>query len=216
MKTLMYTIFILLMTSVAEAKTTLIIGLDLSRSSPLSNEAFAIRAGKKIALLINSLNYGDVIIFRSFGAYKNRSNAVADDFELDRNLKPRTVAIAVGQFVASVQKKNLVSEDYTNVLGFLSNQGSEHISSNSDNDKNIFILISDGIEQSSQASIPTIIKTGTGRLPNLRFNKYEGVKLEIWGLGYGLSAADAELLKEIWFNWAKAQGFSEVRLLNNW
>jgi len=200
------------MPAIAEAKT-IVLGLDLSNSSPLSNQNFADRVAQKVAEEISSLKAEDKLILRAIGLYSERPNSIARDYTFTRRLRSEAVAAVIKGFIISIPKSGLAKEQGTSILGFMSNMGS---ALNCADDVH-YILVTDAIEASPYINISETLKAGKGTsFPALKHVQFSSCDLTIFGIGYGWSAIYVDVLKDAVFTWAKGEKFNRPRLLNSW
>lgn len=198
----------------AQAKTVLI-GLDLSGSSPLFDPAFPAKAAQRAHTLITGMEMGDVVAVRTLGEYTTLKNSVFADIRITNRARPDSVARAVGRFITGfgTQAHAVEVEQETNILGFLDNMVASHPCHGGDV---TIIIIGDGLEYSALANSYRMLGDAGAQLPPLPQADFTGCQLEFWGFGYGIDAARVQNLRRMWTTWANAAGFERTLFLNDW
>jgi len=210
LKTLLVSIMLVMPATFVEANT-LILGFDLSGSSPLSNKQFAKRAADKAAKEVIRMKPGDTLLIRAFGVHSGRQTSIARDFRITRKVKATAVAKVVKRFVISIPDLNIVNEPQTSLIGFLISMGTAYDCQNGVR----YILLSDGVEDSSYGSSRKIAQHG-GAFSEIDSVNFKSCQLDIWGFGLGFDAVTVEQFKKATISWARAEGFGTINLLNNW
>jgi len=211
-KTLVVASMLSMHAATAEAKT-IVLGLDLSNSSPLSNQNFANRVAQKVADEISSLKAEDKLILRAIGLYSERPNSIAREYTFTRRLRSGAVAAVIKGFIISIPNRGLANEGGTSLLGFMANMGSAF---NCADDVH-YILVTDAIEVSPYINISKTLTAGKKTsFPALKHVQFPSCDLSIYGIGYGWSAIYVDVLKDAVYAWAEGEKFNRPRLLNSW
>jgi hypothetical protein len=194
----------------------IVIGLDLSQGNPLIlSDVFSSKAGRRIASMIDGLPMRSRVTLRTFGNYNVNVNPLQFDRVISRRSPSAQVKNVVQGIVSGVPKLiaegKLKAQQQSNIVAFLQNMA--HVTDCAAMET-VFVLISDGIEESEIARLNG--KDGT--LPPPQDAMFKGChRLEILGLGQGLaSLTETQRLRETWQEWAEQAGFESFRGLNDW
>lgn len=197
---------------------TILIGVDLSESNPLTRDAdFALRVAQRVQPLISHLAPRSKVILRSFGSYEGGSSAA---LTLDISIAPKTaraediarlVAGAIAGVPEMVRSGKVRPQAMTNIVPFLMNM-SRVVDCRAM--PTYVILATDGVEDSQLANL----KRRNAHLPVPATAPFPGcTEMQILGIGRGLnSPRDTERLIEEWRNWSKSAGFRNFVALNDW
>jgi len=197
---------------------TILIGVDLSESNPLTrDDNFALRVAQRVQPMISSLAPRSKVILRSFGSYEGGSSAA---LTLDISIAPKTaraediarlVAGAIAGVPDMVKTGKVRPQAMTNIVPFLMNM-SRVVDCRTM--PTYVILATDGVEDSQVANL----KRRTAHLPVPAVPAFPGcTELQILGIGRGLnSPRDTERLIAEWSNWSKSAGFRNFLALNDW
>ena len=202
--------------SVSRKPREIVIGLDLSKSNPLTVDAkFAAKVAARVAPMIEALRLRDEIKLRTLGTFDPREQPLHIDQVITTDNLPEDSARIVRGVIAGVptliQRGTLKAQDSTNIVGFLDNMA--QVIDCKKHEVTI-ILASDGIEESEEARLTA----QSAMLPKPKSQIFRGCKsLQILGLGVGeKSPALVARLREQWAAWAEAAGFKEFQGLNDW
>jgi hypothetical protein len=194
----------------------LIIGIDLSRSNPLTADpGFAAKVAQRVRGMIEGMGFASEIHVRTFGAYNATENSFYYDAKLSIRSRPDAVAAEVAKLISStpalVRAGRWRAQNTTNVLAFLDNAAH---SFGCDGMPTDVVLASDGMEDSEYANM----KRPGSQLPPPAGKPFRGCQqLYIFGLGQGqASPAHTIELRNQWQRWAAAAGFSAFTGLNDW
>jgi len=203
-------------TAQAAGPQTIIIGLDLSLSTPLiTDDAYAARVGARVAQDLQTLPLRSRVILRTFGSYDVTVNALKVDQTITAHAKPQNVAVAVASLISSVprlvREKKLVAQGMTNIVPFLETM-SQVV--DCEGSQVTLILATDGFEDSDYARLT---RHG-GKLPMPAKPLYPGChEMLMLGIGTGVnSPATTKRLREQWSAWALAAGFERFTGLYDW
>lgn len=202
--------------SAATKPKQIIIGLDLSTSTPLvTNEAYSAKVAERIVPELRSLEPRSQVILRTFGVYDPTLQQLRIDRVISSTHPAEEVAAIIEGVVKGVpklvQQGTLKVQPETNILAFLENAAElvdcRHYYTE-------VILVSDGIEDSSLAHLTST----RAALPPPKSKLFRSCKsLEILGVGVGAkSPALTNHLRDEWAAWAKAAGFRDFSGLNDW
>jgi hypothetical protein len=204
--------------AIAKAKPyqTILIGLDLSRSNPLTiDQRYAAKVAQRVGPMIKPLKPHDEVKIRTFGSYDPREQPLHIDQVVSARNLPDDVAEVTAGIIAGVPtlvgRGTLKTQESTHILAFLDNMAQI---ADCKARATTIVLASDGIEQSNQAQLTT----EKGALPKPEGKPFAGCKsLQILGLGVGQkNPALTTHLREQWAAWAKAAGFEDFEGLNDW
>jgi len=194
----------------------LIVGLDISKSNPLVDDAgFARKVAQRITAQVKTLGLASEVHVRTFGSYGTSANAFYYDVVISRNHRPEDVAADVEKLVAGtpllIRKGAWKSQDKTNIIAFLDNVAT---SIGCARMPTTVVLVSDGIEDSEYARL----QHAGDKLPAPNAEAFRGCEaLLILGLGQGQkSPSTTTRLRAEWREWASAAGFAEFSGLNDW
>ena len=199
-----------------DAPAHIIVGLDLSSSNPLVDDAaYAAKIADRIAPYIEQLPIKSKLTLRTLGNYGGGGNNLRLDRVISTKDRAEDVARLVKGIVAGVptlvEKGTLEVHNRTNIVPFLENM-SEIVDCRATSTR--VILASDGVEDSQYVRL---VKDGA-RLPMPEekiFNRCD--ELQILGLGQGVnSPATTKRLRSEWRNWSIAAGFRTFIGLNDW
>ena len=200
----------------AAAPRRIIIGLDISKSNPLvDNAAFADKVAVRIANLVKSLGMASEVHVRTFGSYDASSNNFYYDARISARNRPEVVAAEVHKLIAGtpllVRSGKWMSQSNTNILAFLDNISQ---SIGCAGMPTTVVLASDGIEDSEYVRLQ---KTDA-HLPSPAGRPFRGcAEMQILGLGQGTrSPIVTTRLRSEWTRWAGAAGFGHFVGLNDW
>ena len=200
----------------AKSYQTILVGLDLSRSNPLTVDArYAAKVAQRVGPMIKPLKPHDEVKIRTFGSYDPREQPLHIDQVISARNLPDDVAEVVQGIIAGVptlvERGTLKTQSSTHILAFLDNMA--QVADCKERDTTI-VLASDGIEESDEARLSSV----RGTLPKPQGKPFEGCKsLQILGLGVGQKNPALTIhLREEWAAWAKAAGFEEFEGLNDW
>jgi hypothetical protein len=200
----------------AIAPRRIIIGLDISKSNPLvDNAAFADKVAVRISNIVKGLGMASEVHVRTFGSYDASSNNFYYDARISARNRPEVVAMEIHKLIAGtpllVKSGKWVSQSNTNILAFLDNVSQ---SIGCAGMPTTVVLASDGIEDSEYVRLQ---KTGA-HLPPPANRPFKGcTEMQILGLGQGTkSPIVTTRLRTEWTGWAAAAGFSHFTGLNDW
>jgi len=198
------------------APQRIVIGIDLSRSNPLIDDAdFAAKVGARVADTIRNLGLASEVHVRTFGSYDASSNNFHYDAVLSVRNRPDYVAAEVERLLAGtpmlVRQGKWRAQGRTNILAFLDNVSQ---SIGCAGLPTTVILASDGIEDSEYARL----EYSDARLPAPEGRPFAGcAELQILGLGVGGNSPMRTVrLRQDWSGWARAAGFRSFQGLNDW
>lgn len=190
----------------------LIIGIDLSDSSPLTLEdAVAKRAAKTVALAASKMKRGDIIKLRSFGEPGVSETQIHETVKLTGRKRASKVAKQVQTFIASlpqlVRDGKIRIENRTNALGWLELTGPVFECSSSGRDR--MMILSDGIEWSGTIKGQQLLEGAP--LPPPSHNLLSGCRVEMWGVGqqqrkFGNDARWYPILRKSWKTYMELAG----------
>lgn len=193
---------------------TIIIGLDLSKSNPLVDDAaYAARAGTRMVSELDALPLRSRVTLRTFGTYDSSANALKVDEVISARARPQAVAEGIGALISAVPKLvdegKLKAQNHTNVISFL-----ETMSEFTDCDafEVRIILLTDGFEDSEYTKL---VRGGSLPPPE---KLYSGCA-ELMMLGIGQGGGSPTVTKRVrdqWAAWAKAAGFQHFTGLYDW
>lgn len=194
----------------------LVIGLDLSKSNPMvEDEEYAGKVAQRISGMIKDLGFRSQIVVRTFGTFGGDENTFRFDAVVSSRYRPEQLSKEINVLIANtptlVQRGTWQSQERTNILGFLENMAQVV---NCSDMKTIYVLASDGIEESEYANL----KRNASSLPAPAGQSFKGCsELLILGLGQGTDSPSAtKRLRDEWSTWANAAGFETFSGLNDW
>lgn len=198
-----------------DAPRRVIVGLDLSSSNPLVDDAaYAHKVATRIGNDFEDLAFRSEVRVRTFGAYDSGSNPFSFDATVSTRQRPEVLARDMETFVSNipslVRRGRLQTQPYTNILAFL-----EELSLNVDcaSLPTQVILISDGIEDSEYVRL----KYRDAKLPRPKKIFSGCYELQILGIGRGVnSVTETNRIRDEWKKWAKYAGFLTYRAINDW
>ena len=200
----------------AIAPRRIIIGLDISKSNPLvDNAAFADKVAVRIANIVKGLGMASEVHVRTFGSYDASSNNFYYDARISARNRPEVVATEIHKLIAGtpllVRSGKWVSQSNTNILAFLDNVSQSIGCSGM---PTTVVLASDGIEDSEYVRLQN---TGA-HLPAPAGRPFRGcAEMQILGLGQGTrSPIVTSRLRGEWTRWAATAGFGHFLGLNDW
>ena len=199
------------------APRRMIIGLDLSSSNPLVEDAsYAQKVGRRLHKEIETLEYRSELKLRTFGAYGASNNPISMDVTISTRTKERADVNAreINTFVSNipnlVSRGQLDTQNYTNILAFM-----EELSVELDCKElpTQIILVTDGIEDSEYVRL--IHQNAKLPKPGRIFrNCYE---LQILGVGRSMSSpSETNRIREEWRKWSNSAGFKKYTAVNDW
>ncbi|MEJ1967900.1 MAG: hypothetical protein WDN03_04560 [Rhizomicrobium sp.] len=200
----------------AIAPRRLVIGLDISKSNPLvDNAAFADKVATRIAGIVRGLGMASEVHVRTFGSYDAASNNFTYDAMISARNRPETVAAEIHKLVAGtpllVRRGTWTSQQTTNILAFLDNVGQ---SIGCAGMPTTVVLASDGIEDSEYVRL----QRPDAHLPAPEGRPFRDcAEMQILGIGQGThSPVVTTRLRGEWTRWAAAAGFAHFVGLNDW
>ena len=200
----------------AIAPRRIIIGLDISKSNPLvDNAAFADKVAVRIANIVKGLGMASEVHVRTFGSYDASSNNFYYDARISARNRPEVVAAEIHKLIAGtpllVRSGKWVSQSNTNILAFLDNVSQSIGCSGM---PTTVVLASDGIEDSEYVRL----QNTDAHLPAPAGRPFRGcAEMQILGLGQGTrSPIVTSRLRGEWTRWAGAAGFGRFVGLNDW
>ncbi len=198
------------------APKRVVIGLDLSRSTPLiDNPDFAAKVAARVADEVRGLGFASEVHVRTFGNYDASSNNFHYDAVLSVRDRPDHVADEIQRLIAGVpelvKSGRWRGQGRTNILAFLDNVSQ---SIGCGGMPTSVILASDGIEDSEYARLDR----ARDHLPDPDGRPFAGcAELQILGIGEGTnSPSETVRLRGEWTHWARAAGFGRFQGLNDW
>ena len=194
MKKILLLTSLLAMSTTAQART-LTIGIDLSGSNPLlMHENFAHEAAKHVSSRILTLQEGDTVNVRSFGARDDASNLLNHSFEIGRRMRPKKLAKIISHYIGSIPQQDNISQLSTNLIAWL-----EFTSGFECGDQGEIIVITDGIESSTLIDGDRLV-AGRAHLPAPE-GDLKGCTVSYFGLGAGLQPQAIRILRKEWQGW---------------
>jgi hypothetical protein len=200
----------------AIAPRRIVIGIDISKSNPLvDNAAFADKVAVRISNIVKGLGMASEVHVRTFGSYDASSNNFYYDAVISARNRPEVVAAEIRKLIAGtptlVRSGKWVSQKNTNILAFLDNVSQ---SIGCAGMPTTVVLASDGIEDSEYVRLQN---TGA-HLPAPEGRPFRGcAEMQILGLGQGTrSPVVTTRLRSEWTRWAGAAGFGHFLGLNDW
>ena len=194
----------------------LIIGIDISKSNPLVDDAaFAAKVGARIANIVRGLGMASEVHVRTFGSYDASSNNFYYDALISARNRPDAVASEIRKLIAGtpllVKSGKWRSQSNTNILAFLDNVSQ---SIGCGGLPTTVVLASDGIEDSEYVRL----QRAGAHLPAPDGKPFRGcTEMEILGIGQGTkSPIVTTRLRSEWTRWAAAAGFARFIGLNDW
>ncbi len=180
---------------------TLTIGVDLSGSNPLlTHENFAASAANYISQEIKSLQTGDTLRMKTFGARDNVQNLLSFDVNISRKARPNKVAKKISQTILAIpaQAKKM-SQSHTALIAWL-----EFTPGFDCADGGKIIVLTDGIESSTLISTNDFVNKQKP-LPKAEIS-LKGCQITFYGLGAGLPTTYARHVRKSWHTWAGQAG----------
>lgn len=194
----------------------LIIGIDISKSNPLVDDAaFAAKVAARVSNIVAQLGMASEVHVRTFGSYDASSNNFYYDALISVRNRPEAVAAEIRKLIAGtpflVKSGKWRSQSNTNILAFLDNVSQ---SIGCGGMPTTVVLASDGIEDSEYVRL----QRSGARLPSPQGRPFRGcAEMEILGLGQGTdSPLETTRLRSEWSRWASAAGFARFVGLNDW
>lgn len=198
---------------------TLVIGIDLSTSNPMTRDPnFAAKVANWLRPRILNMGPKSLVFMRTFGSYDASQNQMKVDRKISaKRNTPADIADLVTGIVAGVPQlianRRLQAQNQTNIVAFLDNV-SKLVSCGPGKQPVTVVLASDGIEDSELGNLAG--RGGALPIPSQPLFK-DCKALIILGLGQGTrSPAKTRELFEQWQAYAKAAGFQEFQGLNDW
>lgn len=198
---------------------TLVIGIDLSTSNPMTRDpAFAQKVANWLRPRILNMGPKSLVYVRTFGSYDAAQNQMKVDRKISaKRNTPADIADLITGIVAGVPElianRRLQAQNQTNIIAFLDNV-SKLVSCGPGKQPVTVVLASDGIEDSELGNLSG--QAGTLPLPDRPLFK-DCKALVILGLGQGTrSPAKTRALFEQWQAFARYAGFQEFQGLNDW
>jgi len=199
----------------------LVIGLDLSKSNPLTtNAAYAAKLADWVGDEIRSLRLGAVIHVRTFGVSDATRNTLRIDEQVTLRNSPETIAAGMETLISSVPdlvgQGKLEVQSRTNIVGFI-RTNINFIGECQTPTK--FILLTDGIEDSEYGNLH--VPGGIVRSPAIKppqDKRYKCEQLVLLGLGQGLNGQqEKDRLRTIWTAWVNDSApFKNFVALDDW
>lgn len=200
----------------ALAPRRVVIGIDISKSNPLVDDAaFAAKVAARIANVVRGLGMASEVHVRTFGSYDASSNNFYYDALISARNRPETVAAEIQRLIAGtpmlVRSGKWRSQSNTNILAFLDNVSQSIGCSGL---PTTVVLASDGIEDSDYVRL----QNSGAHLPAPDGRPFRGCsEMEILGLGQGTrSPIVTTRLRSEWTRWSAAAGFGRFVGLNDW
>ena len=193
---------------------TVVIGLDLSKSNPLVDDAaYAARVASRLTSEIDKLPVRSRVMVRSFGAYDSSANPLKIDEVISARARPESVAEGISALVAAlpqlVAEGKLKAQDWTFIVSFMETMSHQVDCAASDVR---IILLTDGFEDSSDARM---LRGAALPKPEPYFSGCS--ELMILGVGQGGgSPAVTKRAREQWKTWSDAAGFTRFTGLYDW
>lgn len=106
------------------APRRVIVGLDLSSSNPLVDDAsYARKVGGRVREEFETLAFRSEVRIRTFGAYDSSSNPFTFDATISTKQRPEVLARDMETFITNipllVKQGKMETQPYTNILAFL-------------------------------------------------------------------------------------------------
>jgi hypothetical protein len=200
----------------AIAPRRIIIGLDISKSNPLvDNAAFADKVAVRIANIVRGLGMASEVHVRTFGSYDASSNNFYYDARISARNRPEVVASEIRKLIAGtpllVRSGKWTSQSNTNILAFLDNVSQ---SIGCAGMPTTVVLASDGIEDSEYVRL----QKPDAHLPAPQGRPFRGcAEMQILGIGQGTkSPIVTTRLRAEWTRWSWSAGFAHFTGLNDW
>ncbi len=200
----------------ALAPRRVIIGLDISKSNPLVDDAaFASKVAARIANVVRGLGMASEVHVRTFGSYDASSNNFYYDALISARNRPEHVAAEIQKLISGtpylVGSGKWRSQSNTNILAFLDNVSQ---SIGCGGLPTTVVLASDGIEDSEYVRL----QQAGAHLPAPAGRPFRGcTEMQILGIGQGTrSPIVTTRLRTEWTRWAAAAGFGRFIGLNDW
>ncbi|HEY4944162.1 MAG TPA: hypothetical protein VII56_22230 [Rhizomicrobium sp.] len=200
----------------AIAPRRLVIGIDISKSNPLVDDAaFAAKVAARIANIVRGLGMASEVHVRTFGSYDASSNNFYYDALISARNRPENVAAEIQRLIAGtpllVRSGKWRSQSNTNILAFLDNVSQSIGCSGL---PTTVVLASDGIEDSEYVRL----QNSGAHLPAPAGRPFRGcAEMQILGIGQGTrSPIVTTRLRSEWTRWAAAAGFGRFVGLNDW
>lgn len=193
---------------------TVIIGLDLSKSNPLVDDAaYAARVASRLTSEIDKLPVRSRVMVRSFGAYDSSANPLKIDEVISARARPESVAEGISALVAAlpqlVADGKLKAQDWTYIVSFMETMSHQVDCSASEVR---VILLTDGFEDLSDARM---LRGTSLPKPEPYFSGCSELMMLGVGQGGG-SPAVTKRAREQWKNWSEAAGFMRFTGLYDW
>lgn len=201
---------------VAIRPARIVIGIDISKSNPLVEDAaFAAKVGARVASVVSKLGMASEVHVRTFGSYEATSNAFYYDAKISVRNRPETVAAEIRKLISGtpylVRTGKWRSQQNTNIIAFLDNVSQ---SIGCAGLPTTVVLASDGVEDSDYAKL----LNANAHLPSPEGKPFRGcTEMQILGLGQGTrSPLITTRLRAEWTKWAWRAGFQKFTGLNDW
>lgn len=197
------------------APRRVIVGLDLSSSNPLVDDAsYARKVGERVREEFETLAFRSEVRIRTFGAYDSSSNPFAFDATISTKQRPEVLGRDMETFITNipllVKQGKMETQPYTNILAFL-----EELSIELDC-KSLptqIILVTDGVEDSEYVRL----KYRDAKLPRPKKIFSGCYELQMLGVGRGIdSVTETARIRKEWQTWAKRAGFKKFKGVNDW
>jgi len=182
----------------AEA-ATLTLATDLSGSNPLVKlPEFARAAGTFAARHVSTLELGDMVNIRSFGA-RDVGNLRDGSLQINRTMRPERAAAQVSSLIAGIPAAGVPPQPSTNIVAFFKFgsfdcASGEHI-----------LVITDAIESSAYVDSAAFL-SGKAKLPTPEADLLKGCKVTFYGLGVGQEGPTVEVIRAAWREWFSKAG----------
>jgi hypothetical protein len=198
------------------APKRLVIGIDISKSNPLvDNAPFAAKVAARVSNIVRGLGMASEVHVRTFGSYDASSNNFYYDALISARNRPEAVAAEIRKLIAGtpllVKSGKWRSQENTNILAFLDNISQ---SIGCGGMPTTVVLASDGIEDSEYVRL----QRSSAHLPPPEGHPFRGcAEMQILGIGQGTdSPVVTTRLRGEWARWAAAAGFGKFVGLNDW
>lgn len=199
MKRTLLTTCLLAALPIAVQAKTITIGLDLSGSNPLlEHEYFAASAATFVADQVKSLETGDVVRIKSFGARYDPRNQPEIEVEISRRQRASAVADSVEKLIKSLPQRN-VAQGSTNLIAWL-----EFTSGFDCDGAGHILVLTDALESSELIEGGWIAQ---GALPDPEVD-LTGCSVQFYGLGAGFEPSTVRGIRKAWQAWMHQAGAS--------
>lgn len=197
------------------APRRMIVGLDLSSSNPLVDDAsYARKVGSRVRKDFEDLAFRSEVRIRTFGAYDSSANPFSFDATVSTRQRPEVLGRDMETFISNipllVKQGKLQTQPYTNILAFLEETS---IELDCDTLPTQVILVTDGVEDSEYVRL----KYRDAKLPRPKKIFSGCYELQMLGIGRGIdSVTETNRIRKEWETWAKRAGFKRFLAINDW